>query len=45
VERQNADFHQWPRFPSVIVQIESYRGTDTLSIMDEHFIEKIMYHF
>lgn len=45
VDRQDADFHQWPRFPSVIVQIESYRGTDTLSIMDEHFIEKIMHHF
>ena len=45
VERQNVDFQQWPRFPSVLVTLESYRGTDTLSIMDEHFIEKIMYHF
>lgn len=45
VDRQDAPFHQWPRFPSVLVTIKSYRGTDTLSITDECFIEKIMYHF
>lgn len=45
VNQQNAPFHQWPRFPSIIVSIESYRGTDTISMMDEHFIERIMRHF
>jgi hypothetical protein len=45
VDRQDTDFHDWPRLPSILFTIKSYHGEDVISITDEHFVEKVMHHF